>query len=108
MRATLGRVSHLKARLLFSIVVLFSATVAVTSSVSIMGSKASTTYCMGADYVNGGITYASCGSSAGNYIAHCDDWACTIYSGEMNQAIADSICDSGGANLDPNACDRGY
>jgi hypothetical protein len=110
MRATLRRFSLAlcNRRLIFSIVVLFSATVAATSTVSIMVAKAET-YCIGADYQNGGGTWVSCGSSAGNFTYHCDGHGnCEAATGEWNQAIADSVCDSHGSNIDPNACSRGY
>lgn len=110
MRATLRKfyLALSNKRLLFSIVVLFSATVAATSTISIMVTKAET-YCIGADYENGGGTFVSCGSSAGNFIYHCDaNGTCTGYTGELNDLIADSVCESHGSNIDPNACSRQY
>jgi hypothetical protein len=104
MHATLRRFSLFNKRLLLSLVVLFSATVAMTTTVSITDAQAET-YCLGANYGScGGITYVSCGSSAGNYIAHCDCLGCEIYTGELNQAIADSVCDSHGSNITPGVC----
>lgn len=104
MHGTLTRFSLFNIRLLLSVVVLFSATVAMTTTVSITDAQAET-YCLGADYGNcGGITYVSCGSSAGNYVSHCDCLGCEIFTGALNQFIADSVCEAHGANIAPGVC----